>query len=42
MLQDIIYAHSVICDLKEITKKQKLDNNENYRINGMYLHINYW
>lgn len=42
MIQDIISAYSIICDLKEITKKQKLDNNENYRINGMYLHTNYW
>lgn len=34
MIQDIICAYSIICDLKEIAKKRKLDHGENYWIYG--------
>lgn len=32
MIQDVMSAKSIICDLKEIAKKAKLDQCENYRI----------
>lgn len=35
MIQNIIHANSIICDLKEIAKKsEKIDHHENYRIFG--------
>lgn len=34
MIQDIICAYSIICDLKEIAKKRELDHGENYWIYG--------
>lgn len=32
MIQDIFSAYSIICDVKEIARKQKLNQRENYQI----------
>lgn len=37
-IQNIISAYSIFCDLKEIAKKQNLDQRENYPIYGMFLY----
>lgn len=38
MIKDTISAYSIICHLRETTKKEKLNHCENYRIYGTYTH----
>lgn len=39
MIQELISAFLIFCDLKEVAEKQELDHRENYRINNESLVI---